>query len=167
MRFNYCPICATPLEMRPTEPPDPDRPTCPSCGFVHYGNPAPTVQAWIEDDGRYLALRRDQDPLRGEWNMPGGFVEAGEAGDEAIRREVAEETGLEIEIIGVIGVFASRYGSGEEALPIFDVAYRCRRNGGRLDISPESSEAAWFTLADFPRPAFEGERLALARLRAG
>lgn len=166
MRCTYCPLCATELEMRPTEPPDPDRPTCPGCGFVDYGNPAPTVQAWIEDDGRYLALRRDQDPLRGEWNMPGGFVEAGEAGEEAIRREVREETGLEIEILDVIGIFASAYGSGDDALPIFDVAYRCRRDGGELVVSPESSQAAWFRLADFPQPAFEGERLALAKLRA-
>lgn len=167
MRFTYCPVCATELELRPTEPPDPDRPTCPRCGFVHYGNPAPTVQAWVEDDGRYLALRRNQEPLHGAWNMPGGFVEAGESGEEAIRREVREETGLSIEVIGVIGVFSSTYGSGEGALPLFDVAYHCRRRGGELDISPESSEAAWFALADFPQPAFGGERLALASLRNG
>lgn len=152
--------------MRPTEPPDPERPTCPRCGFVHYGNPAPTVQAWISDQGRYLALRRNQDPFRDEWNLPGGFVEAGEAGDEAIRREVAEETGLEIEVVGVIGIYASSYGVGDDALPIFDVAYRCSRLGGDLEISQESSEAAWFGLADFPSPAFAGERLALATLRA-
>lgn len=165
MRFTFCPLCAAKLELRPSEPPDPARPTCPRCGFVHYGNPAPTVQAWIEHEGRYLALRRDRDPLRGEWNMPGGFVEAGEGGEQAIRREVREETGLEIEVLAVIGIFASAYGRGEDALPIFDVAYRCRRSGGELVVSPESSEAAWFTLAEFPRPAFDGERLALAALR--
>lgn len=164
MRFTYCPICAARLEMRSSEPPDPDRLTCPRCGFVHYGNPAPTVQAWIESEGRFLALRRDQDPYRGQWNMPGGFVEAGEGGEQAIRREVREETGLEIEIEGVIGIFASSYGEGEEALPIFDVAYRCRLVGGRLDVSAESSEAAWFPLDEFPRPAFAGEREALREL---
>lgn len=166
MRFTFCPICATRLEMRPTEPPDPERPTCPNCGFVHYGNPAPTVQAWIESEGRYLALRRDQDPCRGEWNMPGGFVEAGESGEEAIRREVREETGLEIEPLGVLGIFASTYGDGDDALPIFDVAYHCRLAGGNLTVSSESSEAAWFPLQDFPRPAFAGERQALAQLRS-
>lgn len=165
MRYTFCPICAEKLEMRPSEPPDPDRPTCPHCGFVHYGNPAPTVQAWIESEGRYLALRRNQDPFRGQWNLPGGFVEAGEGGEEAIRREVREETGLEIEIAGVIGIFSSSYGEGEEALPILDIAYRARLAGGQLAVAPESSEAAWFALDDFPRPAFAGERAALKLLR--
>lgn len=163
--FRYCPRCATELEVRAAQGPDPDRPTCPSCGFVHYGNPTPTVQAWIDRGGSYLALRRAGEPQKGEWNMPGGFVEAGESGPEAIRREVLEETALEIEVEGLIGVFSSTYGSGDEAQPIFDVAYRCRLLGGELEVSDESSEATWFPLAEFPEPAFEGERKALATLR--
>jgi len=162
---RYCPRCATELESRSSAGPDPDRPTCPSCGFVHYGNPTPTVQAWIERDGSYLALRRAGEPEQGEWNMPGGFVEAGEGGPEAITREVREETGLEIEVGSVIGIFPSQYGSGEDALPIFDVAYRCSIVGGELVISEESQEAGWFPLEEFPRPAFAGERRALAALR--
>jgi len=167
MEFTYCPRCATELEMRPSDPPDPDRPACPNCGFVHYENPSPTVQAWIERDGSFLALRRNQDPNRGEWNMPGGFVEPGESGPEAIAREVREETALEVEPGEVIGVFASTYGEGADAKPIFDLAYRCRLVGGELDVSDESLEAGWFPLAEFPRPAFRGERLALERLRQG
>ena len=170
MDFRYCPRCATELELRSSDGPDPDRPTCPNCGWVHYENPTPTVQAWIDRDGDYLALRRDEKPLHGEWNMPGGFVEVGERGDEAIIREVHEETGLEIEVIELIGIFDSTYGSGEDAKPIFDVAYRCRIAGDsgedtELDVSDESSEARWFPLADFPKPAFAGEQKALARLR--
>ena len=117
MEFTYCPRCATELELRSSPGPDPDRLTCPACGFVHYGNPAPTVQAWIERDGAFLALRRGQDPFRGEWNMPGGFVEPGEAGPEAIAREVREETGLEVEVGPVIGIYASSYGDGADAQP--------------------------------------------------
>jgi ADP-ribose pyrophosphatase YjhB (NUDIX family) len=166
MEFRFCPRCATELELRPSHPPDPARLACPSCGFVHYENPAPTVQAWIERDGRLLALRRGQEPLQGEWNMPGGFVEAGESGPEAIVREVREETGLEVEAEEVLGIFSSAYGDGEDAQPIFDVAYRCRIVGGEFDLSDESSEAGWFTLDEFPRPAFAGERQALAVLRA-
>lgn len=167
MDFTYCPRCATELEMRPSAGPDPDRATCPNCGFVHYENPTPTVQAWIDRDGSYLALRRDEEPLKGEWNMPGGFVEVGEQGDEAIVREVSEETGLEIEVVELIGIFDSTYGEGADSKPIFDVAYRCRMVGEKteLEVSDESSEARWFPLAEFPQPAFAGERKALARLR--
>ena len=164
--FRYCPRCATELETRPAPGPDPDRQGCPNCGWVHYDNPSPTVQAWLERDGRFLALRRGSEPLKGRWNMPGGFVESGESGPEAIAREVMEETGLEIETEFVIGIFASAYGDGDEGEPILDVAYRCRIAGGELEVSEESSEAGWFTLEEFPEPAFEGERRALAALRA-
>ena len=164
-RFRYCPLCATELELRPSPGPDPDRLTCPNDGWVDYGNPSPTVQAWIEREGEFLALRRTGDPYDGEWNMPGGFVEAGESGPEAIAREVLEETGLEVEAGDVIGIFSSRYGEGDDAEPIFDVAYRCRLVGGEMKVSEESSEAGWFALDEFPRPAFEGERRALAALR--
>lgn len=163
--FRYCPLCATELELRPSAGPDPDRPTCPNDGWVHYENPTPTVQAWIEREGEFLALRRAGEPQKGVWNMPGGFVEIDESGPEAIAREVLEETGLEVQAGEVIGIFASWYGDGEDAKSIFDVAYRCRLTGGELDVSDESLEAGWFTLADFPEPAFEGERKALATLR--
>jgi 8-oxo-dGTP diphosphatase len=164
--FRFCPRCATALELRGSDGPDPDRPTCPDCGFVHYDNPTPTVQAWIDRDGSYLALRRNEEPLEGLWNMPGGFVEAGEGGPEAIRREVLEETGLRIEPLQVIGIFPSTYGGDPGGTPIFDVAYLCRLDGGSLEVSEESSEAEWFPLDEFPQPAFEGERQALAALRA-
>lgn len=162
---RYCPRCATELKPRASPGPDPDRLACPNCGFVHYDNPAPTVQAWVDRDGEFLALRRSGEPARGKWNMPGGFVEAGESGPAAIAREVREETGLEVEIEFVIGIFDSVYGSGEDAQPIFDVAYRCRITGGELEVSAESEEAGWFPLDEFPEPAFAGERKALAALR--
>ena len=106
--------------------------------------------------GSFLALRRAEEPYAGKWNMPGGFVELDESGPEAIAREVLEETGLEIETERVIGVFRSKYGSGDEAVSIFDVAYLCRITGGELEISEESSEGRWFTLEEFPEPAFVG-----------
>lgn len=166
--FRYCPWCATELELRPSSGPDPDRPTCPNCGFVHYDNPSPTVQAWIDRDGAFLALRRVGEPFAGKWNLPGGFVENDESGPEAIAREVREETGLEIEVDRVIGVYSSRYGTGDDVTRIFDVAFLCRTTGGELEIeTEESSEAEWFTLSEFPEPAFEGERAALADLRRG
>jgi ADP-ribose pyrophosphatase YjhB (NUDIX family) len=165
VEFRYCPRCATALEMKPSGGPDPDRPTCPSCGFVHYENPTPTVMAWIDRDGEFLALRRAADPMKGEWNLPGGFVEKGESGADAVAREVREETGLEIEIAESLGAFPSTYGSGENAQPILGLAYLCRITGGEEEISDESEEAGWFSLADFPDPAFRDEQQVLALLR--
>ena len=156
MTFRYCPRCATELEMRDSAPPDPPRPTCPNCDWVQYVNPTPTVQAWIDDDGRFHALERNQEPLKGRWNLPGGFVEPDESGPEAIMREVREETGLEIEVVENIGIFSSTYGEGEDEKPILDIAYLCRRTGGVLEISDESGEHGTFTLDRVPRARVRG-----------
>ncbi len=98
--------------------------------------------------------------------MPGGFIEQGESGPDAAAREVREETGLEVEVVESIGAFPSTYETGEDTQPILGLAYLCRISGGEEEISDESEEAKWFSLADFPEPAFADERRALAILRS-
>ena len=160
--FRFCPRCATELELRREVAEDPERPTCPSCGFVHYENPAPTVQGWIERDGRYLLLRRAREPQKGLWNLPGGFVEPLEAPEEAVRREVAEETALDVEVLEMIGAFPSPY--ADTGRTTLDLAYRCRLVAGEVRLSDESGEAGWFALDSLPELAFEGERSAAKAL---
>jgi ADP-ribose pyrophosphatase YjhB (NUDIX family) len=163
--YRFCPRCATGLEPRREAPEDAERPTCPACGFVHYENPAPTVQAWIERGGEWLFLRRARDPQRGLWNLTGGFVEPFEEPAEAVRREAREELGVEVDVGELIGAFSSAYAdTGRSTL---DLAYRCRLadEGAELVLSDESGEAGWFALGDVPELAFEGERKALAALR--
>jgi ADP-ribose pyrophosphatase YjhB (NUDIX family) len=164
--WRHCPICAAELETL-REGNDAGRDACPTGHFVHYVNPATTTFAFIEGaDGTFLALRRAHEPCAGEWDLPGGFIEAGESPDDSLLREIAEETRLEVEIVGVIGAYSGRYGTGgTEGKHTVDIGYHCRVTGGELQISEEKSEAAWVSLADFPEPAFEGERRALAALR--
>ncbi|MGI8633177.1 MAG: NUDIX domain-containing protein [Solirubrobacterales bacterium] len=160
--FRYCPRCMSELRTEAGGG-EPSRAVCPSCRYVHYDNPAPTVQAWIEDRGRLLLLRRAEAPRRGEWNVPGGFIEPLEAPEEAARRETREETGLDIEVIDLIGAFPSHY-TGERTT--LDIACLCRLSGpGELRVSAESSAAEWFALGELPELAFDGERAALDRLR--
>jgi ADP-ribose pyrophosphatase YjhB (NUDIX family) len=67
--------------------------------------PSLGVGAVIVDGGRLLMVRRAKDPGRGLWSVPGGHVERGEYLGDAVRREVREETGLDIEVEGLIGFF--------------------------------------------------------------
>ena len=118
----------------------------------------------MERDGRYLILKRDQEPFRGQWDIPGGFVEMGESPLAAVVREVREETGLTVVATGIIGAFTSAYGT--EGRHTVDIAYRCRIEGGEFELdTDEKSDSAWVALGDMPTLAFAGERQALAALR--
>ncbi len=81
--------------------------TCPRCGgeVVRYRNPFPTVDLVIEVDGGVLFVKRRNPPLG--WALPGGFIDYGETAEEAARREALEETGLEVELRGVLGVYSA------------------------------------------------------------
>ena len=70
---------------------------CESCSFELYLNPAAAVAALIADDqGRLLIVMRAEEPKKGMWDLPGRFADAGESAEEALRREVHEELGLEL-----------------------------------------------------------------------
>src|SRR5436305_7197132 len=81
-----------------------------------------------------LAHRRDID----WWNLPGGGMEAGETVDEALCREVREETGLEVEIVQLVGVYSKPL--KQEVV----LAFRCRAIGGTLRATQESRECRYF-----------------------
>ncbi len=156
--YRFCPLCSERLDAT-------DPPACPKGHFVHYDNPPTTVQAWIECEGTYLILKRNEEPFAGEWDLPGGFVEMGESPAEAVVREVAEETGLTVALTEIIGAFTSAYGdSGRHTI---DIAYLCRVDGGDFELDRvEKSDAAWVALEEMPTLAFAGERQALEALRA-
>lgn len=162
--FRYCPLCAAPLTALPEGHDDAGRPACPTGHFVHYDNPPVTCFAFVRDDrGRYLVLRRAREPFAGAWDLPGGFVEPGETPADAVRRELAEETGLEVEVERLLGAYTGRYGDGGRWT--VDIGFACRATGGDFRLDAEKSGAAWLALDDLPPLAFAGERAGLADLR--
>lgn len=83
---------------------------CDHCGFEFYLNPAAAVAALISDlQGRLLLVERAQEPRKGTLDLPGGFVDPGESAEEALRREVREETGLEITHLRYLCSFPNSY----------------------------------------------------------
>lgn len=95
-------------------------------------------------DGRVLLVRRGKPPLEGRWSIPGGTVELGETLEQALVREMAEETGLEVEPLEVLTVFdrIQREG-GEVAFHHVIVDYLCRRVSGAARAGSDALEVAW------------------------
>ncbi len=103
---TFCQRCGTPLVARFLE--DRDRPTCPSCGFVHYLDPKVAVAVVLHYQGGVLLGRRNIDPGRDFWSFPAGYVNRGEVLEEAALREVAEEVGVVARLTHLVGVYSER-----------------------------------------------------------
>jgi len=101
--WRYCPICGQAL-VHADDGQSP-RPHCPDCRRFYYRNPVPATACFVaREDGMLLFARRAVDPCRGEWCLPGGFVELGETTEEAALRELREETNLRADRVRLIGV---------------------------------------------------------------
>ena len=99
----------------------------------------PCVGAVVYDDeGRLLVVRRRNAPGAGQWSVPGGRVEPGEDDGAAVRREVLEETGLDV-AVGVLLGTVQRPGPGGQTYDIRD--YACSLMGGRLRAGDDATEA--------------------------
>ena len=103
----------------------------------------------IEGD-RILLVERGGEPLRGYWSLPGGLVETGELLEDAVRREVREETGLEIQIVELIQVFErimrDEAGRAEYHFVLMD--YLCRPAGGAPCAADDASRVEWIRESD-------------------
>ena len=111
--------------------------------------------AVVVHDGRVLLIRRGHAPDAGEWSIPGGGVELGEPLEAALRREIAEETGLDV----VVGEFLEVYErierdeAGVVRFHFVILDYRCTLAGGTLRAGDDAVEAAWVDPADLDRYA--------------
>lgn len=97
-----------------------------------------------------LVIRRGQEPLKGEWSLPGGAVELGETLEDAIRREVLEETGLSVKVVDVVKAFDRivRDAEGRVRYHYVLVDFLCRVSGGAdlvrpVECSTDALEARW------------------------
>ena len=103
--FMYCPLCSARPSGRREK-----RLYCPDCGLVFYLNVAAAVAGLIFDSqGRLLVTVRGQKPKEGMLDMPGGFIDPGESAEQALRQEIREELGLEIESMEYFGSAPNKY----------------------------------------------------------
>ena len=105
-----------------------------------YLTPKVGVNALIADGAGHILLEKRSDDHT--WGLPGGWAEPGLSPEANVVREVREETGLEVEVTGLLGVF-TRLPGGDSAHTSYHLLYGCRVTSGALLLSPESDELAW------------------------
>ena len=157
---------------------EPGKVTCERCGEEVWANSVPGAQALVERDGRILLGRRRDDPAAGLWDIPGGFVEEQEHPLDALRRELREETGLEIEPTEFLGMWMQPYDDRN----VLSLTWLARPAGGDERAGDDLTELRWFAPEELPggtssrsratfRPCRSGERggstRSLKRVRSG
>lgn len=162
MQYSFCPKCGHSLETRRLD--GRERLVCSSCGFIFYQNSKPCVGALVVERGRVLLVQRAIEPYLGYWDIPGGFLEAGEHPETGTIRELAEETGLLVKPLEILGIYPETYGpSGQHTLSI---CYLAKLVGGRPRPADDVSCLEWFDLQALPEKiAFEWPHEALALLQ--
>jgi len=116
-----------------------------------------------------LLARRGHEPFLGRWDIPGGFLEEGEHPLDGLRRELREETGLEVEPLEFVGVWMDRYGGDSTAEATLNMYWTARVVGGEPEAADDVSELGWFGAEELPPAeelAFENVPLVLSAWRA-
>jgi 8-oxo-dGTP diphosphatase len=151
---RFCSHCAAPL---PAPPPV----TCPSCDTSHWLDAKPCAGALVARGGQLMLVRRAHAPWRGAWDVPGGFCGPREHPKDAAEREVREETGLDVRVGSVLGMWIDSYaeeGEVSDKVTLSIYFHATVRGGAQPRTDPnEVAEIGWFAGDDLPSDlAFPG-----------
>ncbi len=147
--INFCPLCGTRLQQANRF--GDLRKVCPSCDWVYFADPKVAAAVLVEQDGEVLLVRRANDPLRGRWTLPAGFVDAGEDPVWAAERECLEETGLQVQVVGLLDVL---YGQEHPRGAHIIIFYRAVIVGGALQANDDVDRSGFFKRSQLPPLAF-------------
>jgi ADP-ribose pyrophosphatase YjhB (NUDIX family) len=161
--WNFCPVCGAGL----TRENDGERirPFCASCNRFYYRNPTPAVCGLLVCDGGLLLVRRGVEPAYGRWALPGGFMEAGESIEDAIAREMFEETAIRVERPELLGVSTHRssfYG------PVMVLGFILKHWSGEPKAGSDALDVRFFSTKERPEMPFSehGDLVRLMESRA-
>lgn len=158
LELNFCSQCGGPLQDR--EAYGRVRRYCPACDRIIFRDPKVAAAVLVEQDGRVLLVRRAFGPAKGRWSLPAGFVEYDELPSETAIRECREETGLEVELTGLLGIVPGEGMAGEAS---FTIIYRGRVVGGRQQVGDDAGKVGFFPRDALPPLAFTSTRQVLER----
>lgn len=159
--FKYCPKCKAELGLKS------DFASCTQCDFTFYSNPAPATSVLFYNDNKVLLAKRALDPMKGYWDIPGGFIDIGETAEESALREAKEETNLDTKIIKYLGSYPDVY--GDTLLPTINFIFHLEaldNNYSKMKAQDDVAELKWFSWDELPQEfAFTNVKPALEMLK--
>lgn len=147
--YRFCPFCKSKLARKKDG--SRTRFSCQKCGWVHYTNPLPSVAAFVYNNNEILLIKRGVIPGKGKWALPSGFIELNELPQQAVLRELEEETNIIGEINGLIGVYTEPtrvYGN------VLLIGYDIKPIGGKLKHGSDTISAKFFPVTKIPSITF-------------
>lgn len=159
-KFKYCPICGSSrFEINNVK-----SRKCQDCGFTYYANPSSaTVALIINERDELLAVRRKNEPAKGTLDLPGGFVDMEETGEQGMAREVMEETGLKVTRLRFLFSLPNLYLYSGITIHTLDMFYECQVEDLSLTHAmDDAEECLWIPLKEI-----KPEKFGLRSVREG
>jgi 8-oxo-dGTP diphosphatase len=154
--IRYCIRCGTSLARKIIF--GEQRPCCPTCGWIFFADPKVAAGVLVENQGSVLLVRRKNEPCRGMWSFPAGFVNAYEDPAQAAVRECLEETGLEVQVSRLLDVIGGReHANGADIV----IVYQAQITGGVLIPGDDADQAEFFRRNALPPLAFKATKKVL------
>lgn len=142
INYQYCPQCKSNLTQKHNSY------HCPSCNINIYINSKPASDIFLIEDDKVLLAKRAHEPFKGSWDVIGGFLDLGELPEDGVKREVMEETGLEIEILDLLGFYMDRY--GDDGDHVLVNRFIGKITGGDMKANDDVAELKWFPINNLP-----------------
>lgn len=142
IQYNFCPKCGTKIKT------DNNPAHCEVCDITYYRNPKPCASVLPVKDGKVLLGKRGRNPLKGAYDIIGGFMEVDELPEDAAVREAKEETGLDIKITSLLGVYVDRY--GEDGDYTLNLHYIGEVIGGEMRAMDDVASLEWLSIDEVP-----------------
>lgn len=143
-QFKFCPHCGGMLKSSILRDHEPARLVCSECAFIFYLDPKLVACSVVELGNRIVLLKRDINPQRGKWVLPGGYVDRGEEVEAAALRETEEECGIKTRIRDLMGVYSY---TGRVGVV---VVYVTEYVSGDLIVGDETQDVKLFSPEEIP-----------------
>lgn len=124
---------------------------------MNYKSPKLTVDGVILKNGKILLIKRGNQPFKGKWALPGGFVEYGEKTEDAVIREVLEETGLKTIINQLVGIYSDP--KRDPRGHTISIVYNLEICNGKIESNDDACDVKFFNIRKLPKLSFDHDSI--------